>query len=36
VTFAVDEEGNLDLEPVPPMDPGGAFECFYKTWTKID
>ena len=36
VTFAVDEEGNLHLTPVPPMDPGTAFECFYKPWTKID
>jgi len=36
VTFSRDEKGNLDLEPVPPIDPGGAFECFYKPWTKID
>ena len=36
VTFAVDEEGNLHLTPVPPIDPGSAFECFYKPWTKID
>jgi TRAP-type transport system periplasmic protein len=36
VTFAVDQEGNLHLTPVPPMDPGAAFECFYKPWTKID
>jgi TRAP-type C4-dicarboxylate transport system substrate-binding protein len=36
VTFAVDEEGNLHLTPVPPIDPGTAFECFYKPWTKID
>jgi TRAP-type C4-dicarboxylate transport system substrate-binding protein len=36
VTFSRDEKGNLHLEPVPPMDPGGAFECFYKPWTKID
>lgn len=36
VTFAVDEEGNLHLTSVPPMDPGTAFECFYKPWTKID
>ena len=35
VTFSRDEKGNLHLEPVPPMDPGGAFECFYKPWTKI-
>jgi hypothetical protein len=36
VTFSRDEKGNLDLEPVPPIDPGGAFECYYKPWTKID
>jgi hypothetical protein len=36
VTFSRDEKGNLDLEPVPPIDPGNAFECFYKPWTKID
>jgi TRAP-type transport system periplasmic protein len=36
VTYSVDEEGNLDLEPVPPIDAGDAFECFYKPWTKID
>ena len=36
VTFSRDEQGNLHLEPVPPIDPGGAFECFYKPWTKID
>ncbi len=36
VTFSRDEKGNLHLEPVPPIDPGGAFECFYKPWTKID
>jgi TRAP-type transport system periplasmic protein len=36
VTFSRDEKGNLDLEPVPPIDPGSAFECFYKPWTKID
>jgi TRAP-type transport system periplasmic protein len=36
VTFSRDEKGNLDLEPVPPIDPGTAFECFYKPWTKID
>jgi hypothetical protein len=36
VTFSRDEKGNLHLEPVPPMDPGSAFECFYKPWTKID
>jgi TRAP-type transport system periplasmic protein len=36
VTFAVDDEGNLELTPVPPIDPGAAFQCFYKPWTKID
>jgi TRAP-type transport system periplasmic protein len=36
VTFSRDEKGNLDLEPVPPIDPGAAFECFYKPWTRID
>ena len=35
VTFSRDEKGNLHLEPVPPMDAGGAFECFYKPWIKI-
>jgi hypothetical protein len=36
VTFSVDEQGNLHLTPLPPIDPGGAFECYYKPWTKID
>jgi TRAP-type C4-dicarboxylate transport system substrate-binding protein len=35
VTFAVDDQGNLHLTPVPPMDPGTAFTCFYKPWMKI-
>jgi TRAP-type transport system periplasmic protein len=35
VTFSVDDQGNLHLTPVPPMDPGDAFTCFYKPWTKI-
>ena len=35
VTFSRDEQGDLHLEPVPPIDPGGAFECYYKPWTKI-
>jgi TRAP-type transport system periplasmic protein len=35
VTFSRDDEGNLDLTPVPPIDPGDAFTCFYKPWTKI-
>jgi TRAP-type transport system periplasmic protein len=36
VRFAVDDEGNLHLTPVSPIDPGAAFTCFYKPWTKID
>jgi TRAP-type C4-dicarboxylate transport system substrate-binding protein len=36
VSFTRDEEGNLDLEPVPPIDPGDAFTCFYNPWIKID
>lgn len=36
VTFSVDGEGNLHLTPVPPIDPGTAFQCFSKPWTKID
>jgi hypothetical protein len=36
VTFCVDDHGNLHLTPVTPMDPGIAFTCFYKPWTKID
>jgi TRAP-type C4-dicarboxylate transport system substrate-binding protein len=36
VTFSVDNQGNLNLTPVPPMDPGDAFNCFYKPWTTID
>jgi hypothetical protein len=35
VTFTVDAGGNLELTPVPPMDPGDAFQCFSKPWTKI-
>jgi hypothetical protein len=34
-SFSRDEQGNLHLEPVPPIDAGGAFECFYKPWIKI-
>jgi TRAP-type C4-dicarboxylate transport system substrate-binding protein len=34
--FALDQDGNLHLTPVRPIDPGDAFECFYKPWTKID
>jgi TRAP-type C4-dicarboxylate transport system substrate-binding protein len=36
VTFSVDDHGSLHLKPVPPMDAGDAFTCFYKPWTKID
>jgi TRAP-type C4-dicarboxylate transport system substrate-binding protein len=36
-TFTVDDEGNLNLDPVPPVDPGDAFEAGAHTvWTKID
>jgi TRAP-type C4-dicarboxylate transport system substrate-binding protein len=36
-TFTVDGEGNLDLDPVLPMDRGDAFEGGSHTvWTKID
>jgi TRAP-type transport system periplasmic protein len=35
VTFSVDDKGNLRLTPVPPMDPGDAFQCFSQVWTKI-
>jgi TRAP-type C4-dicarboxylate transport system substrate-binding protein len=35
VTFSRDDKGNLHLEPVRPFDPGGAFECYYKPWTRI-
>jgi hypothetical protein len=34
-TFARDDQGNLHLNPVPPIDPGTAFQCFYKPWRKI-
>jgi TRAP-type transport system periplasmic protein len=36
VTFSIDDHGNLHLTPIPPIDPGIAFNCFYKPWTKID
>ena len=36
-TFTVDDEGNLNLDPVPPVDAGDAFEIGSHTvWTKID
>lgn len=35
-TFTVDDEGNLDLDPVPSTDAGDAFEAGSHTvWTKI-
>jgi TRAP-type transport system periplasmic protein len=34
-TFVVDDMGSLHLTPVQPMDPGDAFQCAYKPWTKI-
>jgi hypothetical protein len=34
-SFTQDDQGNLHLKPVLPIDPGTAFECFYKPWTKI-
>jgi TRAP-type transport system periplasmic protein len=36
VSFSVDDQGNLQLTPIRPIDPGIAFTCFYKPWTKID
>ena len=36
VRFKADDKGNLRLTPVPPMDPGDAFTCFYKPWRKIE
>jgi TRAP-type C4-dicarboxylate transport system substrate-binding protein len=36
-TFSRDDAGNLDLDPVPAVDPGDAFEAGSHTvWTKID
>lgn len=35
VTFKQDDEGNLDLTPVPGTDPGDAFQCYSQEWTKI-
>ena len=35
-TFTLDGKGNLHLKPVPPMDPGTAFQCAYNPWIKID
>lgn len=35
VDFTREGHGNLRLRPVPPMDPGDAFQCFSQVWTKI-
>jgi TRAP-type transport system periplasmic protein len=35
-TFSADDHGNLHLTPVPPIDPGDAFECSSQVWTRID
>jgi TRAP-type C4-dicarboxylate transport system substrate-binding protein len=35
-TFSRDYHDNLHLTPVPPIDPGDAFECSSQVWTKID
>jgi hypothetical protein len=34
-TFLIDDDGNLHLEGVPPIDPGDAFEFSVHPWTKI-
>jgi TRAP-type C4-dicarboxylate transport system substrate-binding protein len=34
-TFTVDDDGDLHLKPVQPMDPGTAFEFAVHPWTKI-
>ena len=34
VRFKRADNGDLTLTPVPPMDPGDAFACFYKPWEK--
>ena len=34
-TFSVDEDGDLHLKPVQPMDPGDAFEISVHPWTRI-
>jgi TRAP-type transport system periplasmic protein len=34
-TFTQDEQGNLHLTPVPPMDAGVAWQCFSQVWIKI-
>ena len=35
-TFSVDDDGDLHLTPVQPMDPGDAFEFSVHPWTRID
>jgi hypothetical protein len=35
VTFTRDDQGNLHLTPVPPIDPGDAFQAFSQVWMKI-
>jgi TRAP-type C4-dicarboxylate transport system substrate-binding protein len=34
-SFTIDDDGNLHLEPVPPIDPGDAFEFSVHPWTRI-
>jgi TRAP-type transport system periplasmic protein len=33
--FSRDDQGDLRLTPIPPMDPGAAFQCSSQVWTKI-
>jgi hypothetical protein len=35
VTFRRNEHGDLQLTPVPPIEPGDAFACFSQVWKKI-
>lgn len=35
-TFSVDDQGELHLRPVPPMNPGEVFVWTTHPWTKID
>jgi TRAP-type C4-dicarboxylate transport system substrate-binding protein len=34
-TFSLDDDGDLHLKPVPPMDPGDAFMFSVHPWTRI-
>lgn len=34
-TFSIDDDGNLHMKAVPPMDPGDAFEFTVHPWTRI-